>query len=115
MSKRCWRDWVWPPARADTPGRQRSSAFDQPNISSARSLAGILGCKFHALSFPEQFEDGASYSAAMEEMLDTASSRIKPNPLSMSRRAIVGWHTEALRSDLEDIPARSAGNERPKN
>src|SRR5580765_1741326 len=105
MSKRCWKGWVWPPARADKPGRLRTSAFDQANISRARSLAGILGCKFHALPFAKKFENGASHRAAMEEVLDAALVADEAESLVDEKSCdCPGWHTRSPPfRPLEDI------------
>src|SRR5687768_12283103 len=46
--------------------------LDQADIACSRSLGGFLRLKFHTLALSEQLEHSASYSAAMEEVLDTA-------------------------------------------
>jgi hypothetical protein len=46
--------------------------LDQADVACSRSLGGFLRLKFHTLALSEQLEHSAAYSAAMEEVLDTA-------------------------------------------
>lgn len=46
--------------------------LDQADIACSRSLGRFLRLKFHTLALSEQLEHSAAYSAAMEEVLDTA-------------------------------------------
>jgi hypothetical protein len=47
-----------------------ASAFDQADLTGARTLAGLFRRELDALTFAQQLEHGASDRAAMEEMLD---------------------------------------------
>jgi hypothetical protein len=58
------------PSKKRRPGREERLAFDQSNVTGARSLRGFLGREFHALTLAQQFEDCAAHGAAMEEVLD---------------------------------------------
>src|SRR6185503_676509 len=65
------------------PGAGHSSElpFDQANVSGAWALRRILDGKIHPLPFAQQFEDGASYSTAMEEVFDPALIADETKPL----------------------------------
>jgi hypothetical protein len=73
--------------------------LDQANLACARALSRFLGCEFDALAFPQQLEDGAAYSAAMEEMLDSTLIANEPKALVDEETCDgPGRHTRVLRS-----------------
>src|SRR4051794_9412049 len=68
-------------------------AFDQPDFTGPRALARFLGRELYPLALPEELEHGATYGAAVKEVLDTAFVADKSEPLvdqKPSNRP--GWH-----------------------
>jgi hypothetical protein len=74
------------------------SAFDQANFACAGAFRGILGRELHTLAFAEQFENGPTDGASVEEVLDSAFVADEPEALvDQKARDCPAWHTRVLR------------------
>jgi len=60
------------PARKATIRAGSCSAFYQPDIAGARTLAGVLRSELDPLSFAQQFKNSSPHRAAVEEVFDAA-------------------------------------------
>jgi len=70
------------------------SAFDQPNVTRARTLLGVLLSELNALTFAQKLKHRPPNRAAVEEMLDTAFVADKPEPfVDEESRDGAGWHS----------------------
>ena len=61
--------------------RRDSLTLYEADISGARALLRILRSELDALTFAEQFENGAANGAAMEEVLDPSFVANEPETL----------------------------------
>jgi hypothetical protein len=74
------------------------SAFDQANLACTGAFGGIFGRKLHTLTFAEQFENGPTDGASVEEVLDPAFVADEPEALvDQKARDCPAWHTRVLR------------------
>ena len=48
------------------------SAFDKSDVTSPRSLSGVLRSEFHSLTFTKQLENRSSHRASMKEVFDAS-------------------------------------------
>jgi hypothetical protein len=78
--------------------RQEKLTLYETDVSRARTLLRFLRSELHALTFAEQFEDGAADRAAMKEVLNPAFIANEPEPLVDEKPCDrPGRHTRVLR------------------